>query len=119
LDFIWYWSITFIHIKSIWEPNMHVSHWSHRKNNYTNHPRKKEDWYKFCLKSKDIRLNNLKGVSLEDMAMVREWFACKEKQIKMLEAKERNTHTKTSSSVKYSGATTPRKKPLGSIEKIF
>jgi hypothetical protein len=43
----------------------------------------------------------------------------KEKQIKILEAIERNTHTKISSSVKYSGTTTPRKKPLGSLEKIF
>jgi hypothetical protein len=46
-------------------------------------------------------------------------LAYKEKQIKIWEAIERNTHTKTSSSVKYSGVTTPRKKPLGSLEKIF
>jgi hypothetical protein len=43
----------------------------------------------------------------------------RETQIKILEAIERNTHTKTSSSVKYSGATIPRKKPLGSVGKIF
>jgi hypothetical protein len=46
-------------------------------------------------------------------------LAYKEKQIKIVEAIERNTHSKPSSSVKYSGATTPRKKPLGSVEKIF
>jgi hypothetical protein len=37
----------------------------------------------------------------------------KEKQIKILEAIERNTHTKISSSGKYSGATASRKKLLG------
>jgi hypothetical protein len=30
--------------------------------------------YKFCLEFKDVRLNNLKGVSLEVMATVRERF---------------------------------------------
>jgi hypothetical protein len=35
-------------------------------------PEGKRIRYKFCLEFKDIRLNNLKGVSLEFMAIVRE-----------------------------------------------
>jgi hypothetical protein len=35
-------------------------------------PEGKRIRYKFCLEFKDIRLNNLKGVSLEVMAIVRE-----------------------------------------------
>jgi hypothetical protein len=35
-------------------------------------PKGKRIRYKFCLEFKDIRLKNLKGVSLELMAIVRE-----------------------------------------------
>jgi hypothetical protein len=35
-------------------------------------PERKRIRYKFYLEFKDIRLNNLKGVSLEDMAILRE-----------------------------------------------
>jgi hypothetical protein len=35
-------------------------------------PEGKRIRYKYCLEFKDIRLNNLKGVSLEDMAIERE-----------------------------------------------
>jgi hypothetical protein len=43
----------------------------------------------------------------------------KDKQINILEERKETLTPKPSSSVKYSGATTSRKKPLGSVEKIF
>jgi hypothetical protein len=42
LDFIWYWSIAFIHIKSICEQTC-ISHRSYRKCNYTHRPSWKEE----------------------------------------------------------------------------
>jgi hypothetical protein len=54
------------------------------------------------------------------MAIVREWFGLQgETNQDNGSNRKKYSHPKPSSSVKYSGATTPRKKPLGSIEKIF
>jgi hypothetical protein len=57
------------------------------------------------LEFKFIRLKNLKGVSLEVMDVVGKCFDFTRRNLQC--------------SVKHSGATTPRKKLLGSIEKTF
>jgi hypothetical protein len=72
------------------------------------------------LEFKDVRLNNLKGVSLEVMAVVREWFDLQGETNQDIGSNRKDySHPKTAISEKYSGATTLRKKLLGSMEKIF
>jgi hypothetical protein len=54
--------------------NMHISTEAIGRSITLTTPKGKMIRYKFCLEFKDIRLNNLKGVSLEVMAIVREGF---------------------------------------------